>query len=548
MINIFRRSRSAPKNQQRLERIQLLKSDEAVVERSHREILVVMGALMTVMLLAALDQTIIATALPKIAVDLHGLDKYAWVATSYLMTSAIATPIYGKIGDLYGRKKILQISIVIFLAGSFLSGFSHSMNELVGFRALQGIGAGGLMSLVLAIIGDVIPPRQRGRYQGYFGAVFGLSSVVGPLIGGFLSDAPSLLGVTGWRWIFYINIPIGIVALSVVAAKLHLPKRRIERKIDYLGATLLAISVVSLVLVTAWGGVTYAWGSPVILSLIAASVVFAAGFAIWEHFADEPILPNKLFKNDIFTVSVLLSLLTGIAMFAAILYIPQYQQVVLGYSPTKSGIAMLPLVAGMMFASITSGRMITKYGRYKIYPIFGTLLITLGMWLFSHVTLTTSLFDLSLWMFIIGLGLGSFIQVATLAVQNSVKRRDMGVATSATAFFRTIGSSLGGAVFGTILISRLTHHLMQNLPTSAIGHISVHGIAANGTANLAHLPAAVQHDIMLSFINSFHDMFLIGIPFALAAFVVALFLRETPLRDSTKDMAEGGAFETHPQQ
>lgn len=548
MINIFRRPRSAPKNQQRLERIQLLKSDEAVVERSHREILVVMGALMTVMLLAALDQTIIATALPKIAVDLHGLDKYAWVATSYLMTSAIATPIYGKIGDLYGRKKILQISIVIFLAGSFLSGFSHSMNELVGFRALQGIGAGGLMSLVLAIIGDVIPPRQRGRYQGYFGAVFGLSSVVGPLIGGFLSDAPSLLGVTGWRWIFYINIPIGIVALSVVAAKLHLQKRRIERKIDYLGATLLAISVVSLVLVTAWGGVTYAWGSLVILSLIAASVVFAAGFAIWEHFADEPILPNKLFKNDIFTVSVLLSLLTGIAMFAAILYIPQYQQVVLGYSPTKSGIAMLPLVAGMMFASITSGRMITKYGRYKIYPIFGTLLITLGMWLFSHVTLTTSLFDLSLWMFIIGLGLGSFIQVATLAVQNSVKRRDMGVATSATAFFRTIGSSLGGAVFGTILISRLTRHLMQNLPTSAISHISVHGIAANGTANLAHLPAAVQHDIMLSFINSFHDMFLIGIPFALAAFVVALFLRETPLRDSTKDMAEGGAFETHPEQ
>lgn len=548
MINIFRRPRSAPKNQQRLERIQLLKSDEAVVERSHREILVVMGALMTVMLLAALDQTIIATALPKIAVDLHGLDKYAWVATSYLMTSAIATPIYGKIGDLYGRKKILQISIVIFLAGSFLSGFSHSMNELVGFRALQGIGAGGLMSLVLAIIGDVIPPRQRGRYQGYFGAVFGLSSVIGPLIGGFLSDAPSLLGVTGWRWIFYINIPIGIVALSVVAAKLHLPKRRIERKIDYVGATLLAISVVSLVLVTAWGGVTYAWASPVIIGLIAASVVFAAGFAIWEHFADEPILPNKLFKNDIFTVSVLLSLLTGIAMFAAILYIPQYQQVVLGYSPTKSGIAMLPLVAGMMFASITSGRMITKYGRYKIYPIFGTLLITLGMWLFSHVTLTTSLFDLSLWMFIIGLGLGSFMQVATLAVQNSVKRRDMGVATSATAFFRTIGNSLGGAVFGTILISRLTHHLMQNLPTSAIGHISVHGIAANGTANLSHLPAFVQHDIMLSFINSFHDMFLIGIPFALAAFVVALFLRETPLRDSTKDLAEGGAFEAPAEQ
>lgn len=512
------------------------------VERSHKEILIVMSALMIVMLLAALDQTIVATALPKIAVDLHGLDKYAWVATSYLMTSAIATPIYGKIGDLFGRKKILQISIIIFLAGSFLSGLSHSMNELVAFRALQGIGAGGLMSLVLAIIGDVISPRQRGRYQGYFGAVFGLSSVVGPLAGGFLSDAPTIFGITGWRWIFYINIPIGLIALAIVALKLYLPKRRIEQKIDYVGAGLLSLAVASLVLISAWGGVTYAWTSLVIIGLIAAAVVFGIAFTLWERRVSEPLLPIKLFKNDIFSVSVILSLLTGIAMFAAILYIPQYQQVVRGYSPTKSGLAMLPLVAGMMIASITSGRLITKWGKYRLFPIFGTLMIALGMWLFSHVSLTTSLFDLSLWMFIIGIGLGSFMQVATLAVQNSVKMRDMGVATSATAFFRTVGSSLGGAVFGTILIARLTSHLMANLPAAALEHVSVHSVAANGTAGLAKLPAAAQHDVLISFINSFHDMFLIGIPFALAAFVVALFLRETPLRTSTLDQAEGSGF------
>lgn len=502
-------------------------------ERSHSEIMVVIGSLMLVMLLAALDQTIVSTALPKIATDLHGLNKYAWVATSYLLTSAIATPIYGKLGDVLGRKRILQTAIIIFLAGSALCGLSRNMDQLVAFRALQGIGAGGLMSLVLAIIGDVVPPRQRGKYQGYFGAVWGLSSVAGPLLGGFFADAPAILGVVGWRWIFYINLPIGLIALSAIAARLHLPVMKREHKIDYTGVTLMTVSVVCLILVSVWAGLTYPWGSPQILGLIAGSLIFGAAFVWWERRAAEPVIPMDLFKNDIFSVSVILSVLTGIGMFASILYIPQYQQIVRGYTPTKSGLFTIPLMIGVLAASITSGRLITKFGKYRFFPIFGTLTLAVGMWLFSHVSLTTSQWTLSLWMIVIGAGLGSFMQVTVLAVQNSVERNRMGVATSSVTFFRTIGSSLGGAIFGTVLLSRLNHHLSQALPPGAASHVSSANITTNGTAQIHHLPPSIQHDIFLAFVRSFHDMFLIGIPFALAAFVAALFLREQPLRSGT---------------
>lgn len=505
--------------------------------------MVIIGALMLAMLLAALDQTIVATALPRIASDLHGLNKLSWVATSYLITSAIATPIFGKLGDLYGRKRLFQFSIVVFLIGSALSGLSHSMIQLILFRGLQGIGGGGLISLILAIVGDVIPPRQRGRYQGYFGAVFAVASVVGPLLGGFLAGAHTIFGVSGWRWIFYINVPLGIVALAVIAARLHLPVHRLEHKIDYLGAALLSISVVSLLLVSVWAGVTYQWSSTPIIALIITAVVFGFLFVLNEHRASEPLLPLSLFKLDIFTVSVILSFLSGVAMFASILYIPEYQQVVRGYSPTKSGLLLIPLVIGLMGASIISGRLITKTGKYKIFPILGTLILAIGLWLFSHVGLLTSQWTLSWWMVVLGAGLGAFMQVPTLAVQNAVERHQLGTATSGTTFFRSVGSALGGAIFGTILISRLTHNLAHLLPAAKGASAISANALAGGTQSLAQAPGFIRTDVMVAFVNAFHDMFLLAIPFALAALVTAFFLRETPLRSAGRGVAEGSGLE-----
>jgi EmrB/QacA subfamily drug resistance transporter len=486
--------------------------------------MVIMSALMLVMLLAALDQTIVSTALPRIATQLHGLSKLSWVATAYLLTSAISTPMYGKISDMFGRKKIFQTAIVIFLMGSVLCGLSQTMNQLVFARALQGVGAGGLMSLVLAIVGDVIPPRQRGRYMGYFGAVFGVSSVAGPLLGGFITDAFS------WRWVFFVNIPIGIIALIAVATRLHLPVFKRNHKIDYLGATLLTISSVCLLLATVWGGTLYAWKSTEIIGLITTGLVVAVAFVFCEQRAREPIIPMRLFKNDIFRVSVLLSMILGIVMFAAILYIPIYQQLVRGNSPTKSGLLMLPLVVGLLISSIGSGRLTSKTGKYKIFPIIGTLLIAFGLWLFSHISLTTPEWMLGVWMFIIGAGLGMCMQIPTLAIQNSVPRADLGTATSSATFFRSLGSSFGGAIFGTILTTRLTYYLLQLSPqTASSGRVDINSFQGAGLQNL---PPQSVNNILQSFVSSFHDMFLIGIPIALIAFVVALFLRETPLRTS----------------
>jgi EmrB/QacA subfamily drug resistance transporter len=484
--------------------------------------MVIMGALMLVMLLAALDQTIVSTALPRIATELNGLNKLSWVATAYLLTSAVTTPIYGKISDLFGRKKIFQTAISIFLVGSILCGISQNMDQLIVARALQGVGAGGLMSLVLAIVGDIIPPRQRGRYTGYFLAVFGLSSVIGPLLGGFLTDSLS------WRWVFFVNIPLGIFALSAVASRLHLPVYKREHEIDYLGAALLSAAAICLLLATVWGGTIYAWTSVPVVSLIAGGIVLCGLFVAQERRAKEPIIPLRLFKNDIFTVSIILSLLSGIAMFAAVLYIPIYQQTVRGYSPTKSGLLMLPLMVGLLTASISVGRLTSKLGKYRRFPIFGTLILTLGLWLFTHITLTTSEVVISIWMLILGIGLGSFMQIMTLAIQNSVHRAEMGTATSSATFFRNLGSSFGGAIFGSILISRLTHYLTTSLPAGA--HVSAKSIQRG--ANLQQLSPGVAHTVQLSFVHAFQDMFLLAVPIALLAFVASLFLRETPLRAS----------------
>ncbi len=508
--------------------------------KSHSEIMVVITALMLAMLLAALDQTIVATALPRIASDLHGLSKLSWVATAYLLTSAISTPLYGKIGDLYGRKKIFQISIVIFLVGSALSGLSQTMNQLVLFRALQGIGAGGLISLVLAIIGDVVPPRQRGRYQGYFGAVFGVASVVGPLLGGFLADAHTLLGVAGWRWIFYINIPIGIVALMVIATRLHLPIKRLEHKIDYSGASLLTVASAALILVSVWAGITYTWTSWQILTLFLVGVIFSVLFVFNERRAKEPIIPMNLFRGSIFTVSVIMSLLSGVIMFATILYIPEYQQIVRGYSPIKSGLMLFPMVLGLFVASLVSGRLITRLGHYKPYPIIGGVLLIIGLWLWSGLGLHTSEFTLGWWMVIIGLAIGLLMQVPTLAVQNSVPFEKMGAGTSTTTFARSIGSSFGGAVFGTILISRLNTHIHNLLPQFK-GSINASSFSG-GTASLSHLPIYIQDKVLRAFVGAFHDLFIYAIPIAVLTLITAVLLKEAPLKDVAKEYAEGEGF------
>lgn len=497
-------------------------------DRSHEEILIIIGALALAMLLSALDQTIVATALPRIASDLHGLNKLAWVATAYLLTSAIATPLFGKISDQFGRKKIFMSAIVLFLVGSALCGISQNMDQLVAFRALQGIGAGGLISLSMTIVGDVVPPRQRGRYLGYFGGVFAISSVAGPLLGGFFTDSLS------WRWVFYINLPLGAIALSVIATKLHLPVKKSDKKIDYIGAGLLALTVVPIILATVWGGVTYPWSSFKIIGLFLGGAIASVLFAYWENKAEEAIIPTKLFKNDIFSVSVILSLLAGVSLFAAILFIPEYQQVVRGYSAVKSGLLLLPLVGGMLIMLITTGRIITKWGHYRIFPIMGTLVTGIGLWLFSHLKVDTSQVELSLWMIVVGLGIGSFMQVMTLAVQNAVPRSQLGVATATATFFRSMGSSIGGALFGAILTNRLSYHLKQLLPPMHNGaSVNIKSIQSSASSTAIHkLPPSVAHKVFEAFSLSFHDMFLLVVPVLIVAFFVSLFLRETPLRET----------------
>jgi EmrB/QacA subfamily drug resistance transporter len=504
--------------------------EETPLNLSHRQIMVILGGLMTGMLLAALDQSIVGTALPRIVSDLGGLNHLSWVVTAYLLTSTAVTPLWGKISDLYGRRIIFQATIIIFLIGSMLCGLAQDMPQLIAFRAIQGIGGGGLMAIAFAIIGDVIPPRERGRYQGYFGAVFGVSSVAGPLLGGWITDAIS------WRWIFYINLPLGIAALIVTSIALKMPVIKRNHKIDYLGAATIVTAVTSLLLYLNWAGEHYGWSSVNALAFVGLAVVFAIAFIFVELRAEEPIIPMRLFRNPIFSVGNLFTFLVGFAMFGGAIYLPLYFQTVLGMSPTRSGLAMLPMVAGMFSMSITSGLLITKTGKYKIFPIVGTVILIAAMFLLSTITKDTAYWIIGIYAYLFGTGLGLAMMTIVTPVQNSVEMRDMGVATSTITFGRSLGGAIGAAMFGAILTSRLAVYLAEELAGS-VAATTGGEINTNDVQAIQALPEPVRSEVLTAYTHSITDIFLYSIPVIVVALVVVLFLKEIPLRSGQPEAA-----------
>ncbi len=505
-----------------------------------RAILIVFAGLMLVMLMAALDQTIVATALPTIVGDLGGLSHISWVVTAYMLAQTAVTPVYGKLGDLYGRKIVLQVGLVLFLVGSALCGLSQSLTMLIAFRALQGLGGGGLMVSTMAAIGDVVPPRDRGRYQGFFGAVFGLASVIGPLLGGFFTSELS------WRWIFYVNLPIGVIAFGVLAATLP-SRKETEKKVrvDYLGASCLAAALSAIVLTCTLGGTSYAWTSAPIIGLMVGSVVLVVAFLLIEQRAAEPVLPPRMFRNRVFSVTSGVGLVVGFALFGSVTYLPLFLQVVQGASPTGSGLQILPLMGGLLITSIGSGQIISRTGRYKPFPIIGTAVMIVGLYLLSTMGVTTTRLGASAFMFVLGLGLGLVMQVLVLAVQNAVDYKDLGVATSGATLFRSIGGSVGTAILGSIFSSRLKTQLATRLRTSGLdarlGPADLHRLATAGgnPSALKKLPAPVHSVYLASYTSALDRVFIVAAGVAAFAFLLSWLLEQRPLRDSIAAASTG---------
>jgi EmrB/QacA subfamily drug resistance transporter len=489
----------------------------------------IVAAIMLGMLLAALDQTIVATALPTIVSDLGGGNHLSWVVTSYLLAETIMTALIGKFGDLYGRKRMFLISVVLFMIGSFFAGWSDSMTWLIASRAVQGLGAGGLLVTATAVIADVVPLSERGKYQGALGSVFGVSTVVGPLLGGLFVDH------LNWRWAFYVNLPIGVVVLLVAGFALPKVRAAVGVKIDYLGILLIGLAATGLTLVTSWGGTEYPWGSPTIIWMAVGSVVALALFILVEMRAQEPMLPMRLFRSPVFTVCSILSFVVGFAMLGGVTYLPTYLQYVQGASATGSGLRMLPLVGGLLVAAMVTGQVISKTGHYKWFPVIGSALISVGLLLLSLMEANTTFWTASGYMLVLGLGVGMVMPVPTVVVQSTSDYSDLGVATSGVSFLRTLGSSFGVAIFGTIYASELPTHLLSAIPPGLDPRLaqSVQGVHA--------LPAEVKAPIVQAYVDTLQTMFFVAAPVGILALIVALFLKEVPLRDSARVVATGNS-------
>jgi EmrB/QacA subfamily drug resistance transporter len=485
-----------------------------------REVLIILPGLLLAIMLAMLDQLVVSTALPRIVGDLGGVTHLSWVVTAYVLAATVTTPLYGKLGDLYGRKRWLMTAIVIFLAGSALSGLAHSMDQLIAFRALQGLGAGGLLVGAIATIGDLVSPRERGQYMGYIMGVMTLAMIAGPLVGGYITDNFS------WRWIFYINMPIGGAALLYLAATLRVPRLRVEHKIDYAGAVTLAIAATSIILMTTWGGTQYAWGSVQVIGLAVLAILSTAAFLAIEARAAEPILPLNVFRNRNFSLAIAMSFLLGLVLFGALTFLPLYQQTVQHLSATESGLMLIPMMLGSTVTALIAGQVTTKTGRYKALPIVGAGVMTVGMYLLTGIGLHTSLLTIGIYFAVIGLGMGFLMQITTLVAQNSVAPQEMGVASSSRTFFQQIGGSLGVAAFGAVFAQRLVESLTAHLPGT---HMSVKG-AQLDPATVNHLPTLIRADFFVAITHAVTSVFWLVVPAAAIVFGLAWLIKEVPLR------------------